>query len=438
MFWWRWLPAPSFWALARRIQPRVTHKTASLPKPHLLNASSPANSDASHQRVLQAYGRLPLAFDANQGQTDPQVKYLARGKGYTLFLTSNKAVLSLNAGHSSPLRDAMLRRSLGPTRWKKFLKARARQSQTQMAVLDMEMVGANPHPQIAGEDALPGVTNYLIGNDPSKWHTKVPQYARVAYQGVYPGVDLAFHGEQQQLEFDFLVAPQADPAPIGLQFTGAKRMALDKSGNLLLTSAAGDVTLKKPVAYQEANGARQPVEAAFVVKDHGQVGLALGQYDRSRELVIDPSLNYATYLGGTGQDEGFGIALDPGATPSAYITGDTDSATFPGSPTPLGARTPGALRRLCHQVEQRRQRHHLHDHNRRTDMTTLAPLSRSTAPVTPLWRAARSRATSRSREAPRNPPLVVEPAESTPLPGRLPPGTRPHRYHPHVLHLPRW
>ena len=294
------------------------------------------------------------------------MKYLARGKGYTLFLTSNKAVLSLNAGHSSPLRDAMLRRSLGPTRWKKFLKTRARQSQTQMAVLDMEMVGANPHPQIAGQNALPGVTNYLIGNDPSKWHTKVPQYARVAYQGVYPGVDLAFHGEQQQLEFDFLVAPQADPAPIGLQFTGAKRMALDKSGNLLLTSAAGDVTLKKPVAYQEANGARQPVEAAFVVKDHGQVGLALGQYDRSRELVIDPSLNYATYLGGTGQDEGFGIALDPRRYAQRLHHWRHGFGDLPWlDRTPFGSAQPRGSSRICHQVEQRRQRHRLYDHNRR-------------------------------------------------------------------------
>jgi hypothetical protein len=318
------------------IRPRVTHKTASVAKPQFLNANSPANTDASHQRVLNAYSHLPLAFDANQGQTDPQVKYLARGNGYTLFLASNKAVLSMSSVSESPLRDAMFRRYMGITRWQKLMRQRARYAQTQMAVLNMEIVGANPHPQIAGQELLPGVTNYLIGNDPNKWRTRVPQYARVAYEGVYPGVDLAFHGEQRKLEFDFLVAPQADPAPIGLQFTGATRMALDESGDLVLTSAAGDVTMKKPVAYQESNGLRQPVEASFVTKGHGQVGLALGHYDRSRELVIDPALNYATYLGGSGEEEAFGIALDSNL--DVYVTGDTNSGTsFPGSPlTKLG------------------------------------------------------------------------------------------------------
>jgi hypothetical protein len=314
------------------IRPHDAHPTASVAKPHFVNASFSANTDASHQRVLNAYGRLPLAFDANQGQTDPQVKYVARGNGYSLFLTSNKAVLSMSSGSSSPLRDAMIRRYMGFTRWHKVMQQRARHAKTQVAVLNMEMVGANPQPQIVGQNLLPGVTNYLIGNDPAKWHTKVPQYARVEYQSVYPGVDLAFHGEQRQLEFDFLVAPQADPAPIALQFTGAKRMKLDESGNLLLTSAAGDVTMKKPVAYQEGNGGRQIVEAKFVMKSHGQVGLTLGNYDRSRELVIDPSLNFATYFGGSGQDEAFGIALD--SSLNAYITGDTTSVNFPGSPTP--------------------------------------------------------------------------------------------------------
>ena len=320
------------------IRPGVSPKSASAARPQFVNASFSPNADASHQRVLKAYGRLPLAFDANQGQTDPQVKYLARGNGYTLFLTANKAVLSMSSISGSPLRDALSRRYMGITRWQKLMQQRTRQAQTKMAVLNMEMVGANPHPQIAGQNLLPGVTNYLIGNDPTKWRTRVPQYARVAYQGVYPGVDLAFHGGARQLEFDFLVAPQADPAPIGLQFSGAQRMALDESGNLLLTSAAGDVTMKKPVAYQENNGTRQPVEASYVMKGRGQVGLSLGNYDRRRELVIDPVVNYATYLGGTGQDEAFGIALDSNL--NVYVTGDTTSSSFPaptGGSTKLGA-----------------------------------------------------------------------------------------------------
>lgn len=299
-------------------------------------AGVPADASTSHARVTNAYERLPLAFDANQGQTDPQVKYIARGRGYTLFLTANKTVLSMSSKSSSAstLQDAMIRRNMGFRKWEQIKRQRARAAKSQVAVLSMEMPGANPNPQIAAQHLLPGVTNYLIGNDPSKWRTNVPQYARVAYQGVYPGVDLAFHGEQRQLEFDFLVAPGADPTPIGLQFTGAKEVALDDSGNLVLASAAGDVTMKKPVAYQENRGVREPVEVSFVMKDHGQVKLALGNYDRSRELVIDPTLNYATYLGGSAADEALGIAID--GTGNSYITGDTSSPNFPGTPTTIG------------------------------------------------------------------------------------------------------
>lgn len=277
--------------------------------------------------AVNAFDRLPLAFDANQGQTDPQVKYLARGRGYRLFLTSNKAVLSMSMPTASPIKDALFRRSMGLTRWAEVKRERERAASTQMAALSMEMVGANPNPRVVAQNRLPGVTNYYIGNDPSKWRTGVPQYGRVAYEQVYPGVDLAFHGQQRQLEFDFLVAPGANPAPIALRFTGAKSIALDDSGNVVLNSAAGNVTMNKPVAYQEANGARQLVEARFVVKNNNQVGLALGNYDRSRELVIDPALNYATYLGGSGEDESLGIALDSSA--NSYVTGDTDSANFP-------------------------------------------------------------------------------------------------------------
>ncbi len=138
------------------IRPHDAHPTASVAKPHFVNASLSANTDASHQRVLNAYGRLPLAFDANQGQTDPQVKYVARGNGYSLFLTSNKAVLSMSSGASSPLRDAMIRRYMGFTRWHKVMQQRARHAKTQVAVLNMEMVGANPQPQIVGSEPSAG------------------------------------------------------------------------------------------------------------------------------------------------------------------------------------------------------------------------------------------------------------------------------------------
>jgi hypothetical protein len=224
------------------------------------NSNLPALSEASRRGVAAGYGPLPLAFEANRGQTDAQVKYLARGAGYTLFLTADEAVLSLAS-------DSALR---------------------------MRMAGSNPNSHAVADDLLPGVSNYFIGNDPHRWRTNVPQYARVEYQDVYPGVNLAFHGDRQQLEFDFVVAGGADPSPINLSFSGARRLATDASGNLVLSTSAGDLRVNKPGAYQEENGARHPVDARFVLKYDHRVGFVLGSYDRSRELVIDPTLSYST------------------------------------------------------------------------------------------------------------------------------------------------
>jgi hypothetical protein len=140
---------------------------------------------------------------------------------------------------------------------------------------------------------------------------------------------MAFYGVQKQLEFDFIVAPGAIPAAIRLGVTGAKRIATDHSGNLILASSAGDVLLHKPVAYQQKGGAREPVDARFVLQAKNQVSFELGNYDRSRELVIDPSVTYATYLGGAAEDDGYGIAVDGGG--NAYVTGQTESNPFPGT-----------------------------------------------------------------------------------------------------------
>ena len=167
----------------------------------------------------------------------------------------------------------------------------------------------------------------------------MPQYAAVSYRDVYPGVNMAFHGEQKQLEFDFIVAPGANAAEIGMGVTGAKRIVTDESGDLVLSSAAGDVLLHKPVAYQEKNSKREPVDARFVVQANNRVSFELGNYDRSRELVIDPSVSYATYLGGTAEDDGFAIAID--GSGDAFVTGQTQSTDFPTKNALHGANADG-------------------------------------------------------------------------------------------------
>jgi hypothetical protein len=284
-----------------------------------------ALSAAQSTRVRASLGTLPLAFEMNQGQTDPQVKYMARGNGYTVFLTANDTVFALQS--SSQPANTRAGRNHGLAAVGKDKQKVNQQDQT--AAIHMHLVGGNPQAEIAAGSELPGRSNYFIGSDPSQWHADVPHYARISYREAYPGVNLAFYGVQKQLEFDFIVAPGASPAPIRLGVSGASRIATDNAGNLILASSAGDVQLHKPVAYQQKGGTRQPVDARFVVQPNHQVSFALGNYDRSRELVIDPSVSYATYLGGTAEDDGYGIAID--STGNAYVTGQTKSTNFPGT-----------------------------------------------------------------------------------------------------------
>ena len=259
------------------------------------------------------YGKLPLGFEANAGQTDGQVKFLARGPGYGVFLTGNAAVLSLqntaNTGRIIPGR-----------------------------LIRMKLVGANVNAGVLGADQLPGKTNYFIGNDPSKWRTHVPNYAEVKYADVFPGVDLVYHGNLSgQLEFDFVVAPGADPSAI--RFTVAEDRSgfarehrapvrIGADGDLVVKISGGEIRFNKPVVYQlTANSQRVMTQGRFVLTASHQVRFALGTYDHSKTLIIDPSLVYSTYLGGSSLDQGFGIAVDSAG--SAYVAGFAGSTDFP-------------------------------------------------------------------------------------------------------------
>ena len=286
-------------------------------------------------RVRASLGALPLAFEANRGQTDPRVKYMARGEGYTLFLTANDAVFSFNSPRSNNTRSRVGREL---TTQSNSISGGNPQANS---VVRMKLIGGNLQARIDSSKRLNGKINYFIGNDRSKWQREVPQYARVSYRDVYPGIDMAFYGVQRQLEFDFIVAAGADPAPIRLGVSGAGPIATDAGGNLVLASSAGDVLLHKPAAYQEKDGARQPVDARFVMRAGNQVSFALGNYDRSRELVIDPSVTYSTYLGGLAEDDGFAIAVD--SSGNAYITGQTKSTNFPIVPLSFSTSNAGSF-----------------------------------------------------------------------------------------------
>ena len=260
--------------------------------------------------VSQAYGNLPLSFEANQGQTAAQVDFLSRGSGYTLFLTPGEAVLTLLISAPANMGDG------------------AKDVQgTASSVLRMQLVGANPQPLATGLDELPGRSNYFTGNDSTKWLTNVPSYASVKYQGVYPGIDLIYYGNQRQLEYDFVLAPGADPGAIRLAFEGADEITLDAQGNLVLHMKSGEVILNAPVIYQEIDGTRQPISGGYALQGENHVAFNVGIYDTSRTMVIDPVLDYSTYLGGGDDEEGKGIAVDLAG--NVYVTGETFSSNFP-------------------------------------------------------------------------------------------------------------
>ncbi len=271
-----------------------------------------AAAAADQTKLAQSYGKLPLSFEANQGQSNAPVKFLARGPGYVLFLTPTEAVLSLKK----------------PTAQRKAARKTPAPSESGGGtVLRMRLVGANPTPRVIGQEELPGKVNYLLGKDPSKWRTGVPTYAKVKYEAVYPGVDLLYYGNQRQLEYDLVLAPGADPQVVTLSFEGADRLEIDPRGELVLHTADGDLRMHKPLIYQEVEGVRQPIGGGYVRKNERQVGFQVAAYERARPLVIDPVLVYSTYLGGTNGDGGLGIAVDRFG--QAYVTGGTDSTDFP-------------------------------------------------------------------------------------------------------------
>jgi len=191
----------------------------------------------------------------------------------------------------------------------------------------MIFIGANLEPSVVGAEELPGKANYFIGSDPANWRTDVPTYAKVRYKNVYPGIDLIYYGNQRQLEYDFVVSPGADPRRIRLGFHGADKLEVDAQGDLVLHTATGVIRQRKPVIYQEVEGARREIAGGYVLEGARRVGFRVTAYDAHRPLVIDPALFYSTYLGGSDSDEGFAIAVDTAGT--AYVTGGTFSIDFP-------------------------------------------------------------------------------------------------------------
>lgn len=249
------------------------------------------NNPKPGRDVVRDYTR-PLSFEPNRGQAGKQADFLAHGLAYRLFLSHGEATLALNDG----------------------------------AAVRMRLAGATASSPPEPLDPQPSKSNYFIGNVPERWHTNIPNYAKVRYRNVYPGIDLIYYGNQRQLEYDLVVTPGSDPHRIAVQFEGAAKTDLDRSGDLVMQTTAGEVRWHKPLAYQEINGGRKLVACDYLRKGE-QLRFRLGAYDRSQPLIIDPELVYSTYLGGSAEDVGVAIAVDSWG--NAYVTGYTLSSDFP-------------------------------------------------------------------------------------------------------------
>jgi len=271
------------------------------------SAATAAELGASEQ-----YGRLQLHFEANRGQTREDVRFLARGPGYGLYLTAHEAVLVL--ARAKPDQDRAGRKIDAN------LKA-------EVAVLRMTIIGAAAQPQVSEREELVAKANYFIGHDPTLWRTNIPTYAQVHYRDVYPGIDLLYYGNQRELEYDFVVAPGADPQQIVLGFEGAEELTIDDQGALVLHTIAGKLRQRRPIVYQRIEGARHEIAGSYVLKSANRVAFQVAAYDRTQPLVIDPALSYATYLGGAGDDGALALAVDDDG--NAYVTGWTASVNFP-------------------------------------------------------------------------------------------------------------
>ncbi len=277
--------------------------------------AGPAAAARADARVTPAtLPTMPIEFVVNHGQTDARVKFMARVPGGTLFLAQGEAVFAAASQRRSDPRDA---------------RKPAAEERGERPVVRMRFVGADPAARIEGLERLAGVSHFYVGSDPSRWHTDVPHYARVAYRNAWPGIDVVFYVRDGGLEYDFVVAPGADPSRIDLRYDGADELRVDEvSGELLVRAGRLELRQPAPETYQLSARGRTAVTAHYALAER-RLGFALGAYDARRELVIDPKVKFSTYLGGSGSDVPRGVAVTPGNLP--IIVGQTDSANFPGA-----------------------------------------------------------------------------------------------------------
>jgi hypothetical protein len=288
------------------------------PRPHAIQPQTAAVSSGA-----SSYGDLPISFEPNLGQAAPGVKYLARGRGYAIFFMPDRAVLSLQG----KLPGGNLASSSRSSAVEQRISDRKQSPSNGIGPTTMQigLKGANSAPRIVGLAELPGKKNYIVGSDSSRWHTRIPTYADVKYENVYAGIDMVYYGSQHELEYDFIVAPGADPGLIEVSIGPARRLRVDSSGELVAEIGSSEIRQKKPRIYQWTDGRETAISGHYVLLADGDFKFQIGHYDRTKPLIIDPSLVYWTQLGASGG--GLAIAVD--SSGASYVTGSVQSNDLP-------------------------------------------------------------------------------------------------------------
>ncbi len=305
-----------------------------LPPAFAGDSPQPTKSTQPSERFRQ----LPSSFESNMGQSDPAVRFLSRGPSYAILFQDHEADFVLEKSDYASGNKHQPRAGQPPP---------TVDTASVTDVVRMRLAGESADSALSGQDRSPGTVNYFSGSDAARWHTGIPTFAKVQYRGVYPGVDLVYYGNPSRLEFDFQVAGGACASSIRLHLEGARRLKLDQNGNLVVFAGHGQISFHKPLIYQlESDHTKRIVEGRFRIFSDGTLGFTLGDYDHTRLLVIDPILDYSTYLGS--QSGATAIAVDSAG--EAFVTGFAGAymPTTPGSyqpnfpaagkndPTPVG------------------------------------------------------------------------------------------------------
>ena len=263
-----------------------------------VDSVAPANTqapeaDRSGEKLLNLLRKLPLQFEPNRGQASEGARFVSRTPGLTVSLGEAGVELRPHSGNAI---------------W-------------------MTWVGQTGGTAFEGVDRLEGHSNYLRGSDPKRWHTKIPQFRKVRQREIYPGIDVVFYGNGQQLEFDFVVSPGTDPDRVEMAFQGAERVEINEEGDLVFETPSGELRSRRPHVYQMRGGVEEVVESSYVFRDEDRVGFALGEHDPTLALIIDPKVDFASYMAGEDDDGARGVTTD--SEGNTFITGYSEFSEAP-------------------------------------------------------------------------------------------------------------